>query len=55
MVRGLLEWLTKVGGGDVHWALSLFGGRNVCDIGQCVVRNKVWKVTKQIRDQEMGE
>lgn len=29
------------GGGDVRWAFSWCGGRNVCDIGKCVVRNKV--------------
>jgi len=48
VVRGLLGWLAKVGGGgggDVHWAVSWWGGRNVCDIGKCVVRNKVWKVS----------
>jgi len=46
VVRGLLGWLAKVGGGgDVHWAVSWCGGRNVCDIGKCVVRNKVWKVS----------
>lgn len=46
MVRGLLGSLAKVGGGgDVHWAVSWCGGRNVCDVGKCMVGNKVWKVS----------
>lgn len=49
MVRGLLGWLAKVGGGDVHWALSWCGGRNVCGIGKCVIRNKVWKVSYTVQ------
>ena len=45
MVRGLLGWLAKVeSGGDVHWAVSWCRGRNVCDTGQCMVRNEFWNV-----------